>query len=92
MKDTKEKRERRNAVSIDFISAEDGKIVLHANEKIVKRSNKAEELAKSIARYGTKDCIVSSSVEFSSEYGFADNNAMKIVELAIEKAKEKERN
>ena len=89
MKDTKEKRERRNAVSIDFISAEDGKIVLHANEKIVKRSNKAEELAKSIARYGTKDCIVSSSVEFSSEYGFADNNAMKIVELAIEKAKEK---
>jgi hypothetical protein len=75
-------------MSIDFISAEDGKIVLHANKKIVKRSNKVGELAKSIAKYGTKDCIVSSSVEFSSEYGFANDNAMEIVDLAIKKAKE----
>ena len=75
-------------MSIDFISAEDGKIVLHANKKIVKRSNKVGELAKSIAKYGTKDCIVLSSVEFSSEYGFADDNAMEIVDLAIKKAKE----
>ena len=73
---------------IDFISAEDGKIVLHVSKKIVKRSNKAGELAKSIAKYGTKDCIVSSSVEFSSEYGFTDDNAMEIVDLAIKKAKE----
>ena len=37
---------RRNLMVIDFISAEDGKIVLHANKKIVKRSNKiAGELA-----------------------------------------------
>ena len=75
-------------MSIDFISAEDGKIVLHANKKIVKRSNKPGELAKSIAKYGTKNCIVSSSVEFSSEYGFADDNAMEIVDLALKKAKE----
>ena len=75
-------------MSIDFITAEDGKIVLHANKKIVKRSNKVEELANSIAKHGTKNCIVSSSVEFSSEYGFANDNAMEIVDLAIKKAKE----
>lgn len=75
-------------MSIDFISAEDGKIVLHANKKIVKRSNKVEELANSIAKHNTKNCIVSSSVEFSSEYGFANDNAMEIVDLAIKKAKE----
>ena len=74
---------------IDFISAEGGQIVLFANNKVVKRSNKIEELARSIAKNGIKDCIVSSSVEFSSEFGFADDNAMEIVELAIEKAKEK---
>ena len=33
--------------------------------------------------------VVSSSVEFSSEFGFSDDNAMEIVEIAIEKAKEK---
>tara|TARA_A100000172_G_C3007228_1_gene98415 strand:+ start:293 stop:523 length:231 start_codon:yes stop_codon:yes gene_type:complete len=76
-------------MSIDFISAEDGKIVLYSNKKILQRSNKTEELAKSIAEFGIKDCIVSSSVEFSSEFGFADDNAMEIVEIAIEKAKEK---
>ena len=75
-------------MNIDLISAEDGKIALHANKKIVKRSNKVEELAKSIAKHGTKNCIVSSSVEFSSEYGFANDNAMEIVDLAIKKAKE----
>ena len=76
-------------MSIDFISAEDGKIVLFSNNKVVKQSNKTEELAKSIAEFGMKNCIVSSSVEFSSEFGFADDNAMKIIEIAIEKAKEK---
>ena len=80
-----------NDMSIDFISAEDGKIVLHAKKKIVKRSNKIEELARSIAKNGIKDCIVSSSVEFSSEFGFADDNAMEIVKLAIEKAKRKKK-
>ena len=75
-------------MSIDFISAADGKILLHANQKIVKRSNDVDELAKSIAKHGTKDCIISSSVEFSSEHGFTDDNAMSIVELAIEKARE----
>jgi len=73
---------------IDFISALDGKILLHANREIVERSANVDELAGVLVKHGTKNCIISSSVEFSEEDGFPDNDAMDIVEKAIDKAKE----
>ena len=72
---------------IDFISALDGKILLHANEEIVSRSANVDELAKVFAKHGTKNCIVSSSVDFSEEEGFPKGDAMDLVEKAIEKSK-----
>ena len=39
---------------IDFISALDGKILLHANEEIVSRSANVAELAKVFAKHGAK--------------------------------------
>ena len=74
---------------IDFISALDGKILLHANEEIVSRSANVDELAGVFARHGTKNCIVSSSVDFSEEEGFPKGDAMDLVEKAIEKSKHK---
>ena len=73
---------------IYFISALDGKILLHTKDEIVKRSANVDELARVLVKHGTKNCIISSSVEFSDEDGFPDNDAMDIVEKAIDKAKE----
>ena len=90
---TIEKGARRNGMNpIDFISALDGKILLHTEDEIVKRSANMDELADVFVKHGTKNCFISSSVEFSNENGFPDNDAMDIVEKAIDKAKEKQAN
>jgi len=75
--------------TIDFISALDGKILLHADREIVSRSANVDELAGVLVKHGTKNCIISSSVEFSEEEGFPEGDAMDVVEKAIEKSKER---
>ena len=86
--DTQLNNYRNGMKPIYFISALDGKILLHTKDEIVKRSANVDELAGVLVKHGTKNCIISSSVEFSDEDGFPDNDAMDIVEKAIDKAKE----
>lgn len=68
---------------INYISANDGKLELHYVENSVEKSVASDDvsiLAKFMMSKGVSDSVMkSSSIDFASEYGFAnDNDAKKL--------------
>ncbi len=73
-------------MNINFVTAKDGKIELHAEHVVVASSCSSEELAKEMEYHGLADSGVyhSSSMDFASEDGFAnDGDAWEIFDDAI---------
>jgi hypothetical protein len=60
--------------TIDFVNADNGKVELKAGDRVIIRSNNAQELAWAISKYGM-DAWYSSSMQFAAEYGFETNEA-----------------
>jgi len=60
---------------INFIAAKNGNIELYAGDKLVLASSKVSEISFCLACEGLSDGVsFSSSMDFASEYGFADMN------------------
>ena len=73
---------------INFISAEDGKLVLHYDQMGVHKSKMSDNpiiLADIMSKHGFADTVMaSSSMDFASEYGFkTDDGAKKLYQNAM---------
>ena len=60
---------------IDYITAYNGKLELHAKSKVVVKSSDIKTLVQAVLKHKLAHTVLkSSSIDFASEYGFARNS------------------
>lgn len=68
---------------IKFLSADEGKLIFHLSNNKKVTSNDPKVIAEVLSKYSVHDYYCSSSMEFASEHGFANNNsAIKLFDKA----------